>query len=63
MTAGRHIVLESVADEYIERLVPRANNLPVGDPFTGQVALGPLISERQLNRVDRIVSETVAAGA
>jgi len=63
MTAGRHIVLESVADEYIERLSQRASNLPVGNPFTDQVALGPLINDRQLANVDRIVRESVDAGA
>ncbi|MCU1681254.1 MAG: benzaldehyde dehydrogenase [Amycolatopsis sp.] len=63
MTAGRHIVLASVADEYLERLATRASNLPVGDPHTGQVALGPLINARQLANVDRIVRETVDAGA
>ncbi len=63
MTAGRHIVLESVADEYIERLAARATNLPVGNPFTEPVALGPLINERQALNVERIVGETVAAGA
>jgi benzaldehyde dehydrogenase (NAD) len=63
MTAGRHIVLETVADAYLERLAKRAENLPVGNPYTEQVALGPLISERQVANVDRIVTETVAAGA
>jgi len=63
MTAGRHIVHEAVADSYLERLAERAAKLPVGDPHTEQVALGPLISERQLANVDRIVSQTVAAGA
>jgi len=63
MTAGRHIVLESVADEYLDRLAGRAANLPVGDPHRDQVALGPLINERQLQNVDRIVSSTVEAGA
>src|SRR4051794_11221995 len=63
MTAGRHIVLESVADEYLERLTKRAEQLPVGDPFTEPVALGPLINAKQLANVERIVSETVAAGA
>jgi benzaldehyde dehydrogenase (NAD) len=63
MTAGRHIVVEQVADEYLDRLAKRAANLPVGDPNTEQVALGPLINERQLANVDRIVSETVSAGA
>jgi benzaldehyde dehydrogenase (NAD) len=63
MTAGRHIVLEPVADEYLDRLAKRAANLPVGNPFTDQVALGPLINERQAVNVERIVTETVAAGA
>jgi benzaldehyde dehydrogenase (NAD) len=63
MTAGRHIVVESVADEYLDRLAKRAANLPVGNPHTDQVALGPLINERQVANVDRIVTSSVAAGA
>ncbi len=63
MTAGRHIVVESVAGEYLDRLAKRAENLPVGNPHTDPVALGPLINERQLANVDRIVRETVGAGA
>ena len=63
MTAGRHIVHEAVAEQYLERLADRAAKLPVGDPHTEQVALGPLISERQLANVDRIVTSTLAAGA
>jgi benzaldehyde dehydrogenase (NAD) len=61
LTAGRHIVHESVADAYLDRLAAKASGLPVGDPHTGQVALGPLINDKQLTRVDRIV--TVEAGA
>jgi benzaldehyde dehydrogenase (NAD) len=63
MTAGRHIVMAAVADEYVDRLAARAAGLPVGDPHTEQVALGPLINERQLRNVDRIVTQTVDAGA
>jgi benzaldehyde dehydrogenase (NAD) len=63
MTAGRHIVLEAVAEEYLEKLASRAAGLPVGDPHREQVALGPLINERQLRNVDRIVTTTVEAGA
>src|ERR1700689_3955500 len=48
MTAGRHIVLAGVAEEYLDRLAARAAGLPVGDPNVEQVALGPLIDERQL---------------
>lgn len=63
MTAGRHIVLEAVAEQYLDLLATRAARLPVGDPFTEQVALGPLINANQIANVDRIVRETVAAGA
>ena len=63
MTAGRHIVMAAVADEYLDRLAARASGLPVGDPNVEQVALGPLINERQLRNVDRIVTQTVEAGA
>ena len=63
MTAGRHIVMEAVAQEYLDRLAQRAANLPVGDPHLEQVAIGPLINESQLANVDRIVTATVDAGA
>lgn len=37
--------------------------MPVGDPASGTVALGPLIDEGQRDRVHGIVRDTVAAGA
>jgi benzaldehyde dehydrogenase (NAD) len=63
MTAGRHLVHESVHDEYVAALADKARHLPVGDPSSGTVALGPIIDDRQLKRIDGIVSEAVAAGA
>ncbi|WP_062435730.1 benzaldehyde dehydrogenase [Herbidospora daliensis] len=63
MTTGRHLVHASLADEYVERLAAKADHLPVGDPFTGQVALGPLISEGQRDKVHALVTGSVEAGA
>jgi benzaldehyde dehydrogenase (NAD) len=63
MTAGRHIVHEKIADAYIEKLAERAARLPVGNPFEGDVALGPMINEKQLQRVHDIVDSSVKAGA
>ncbi|HEY7333438.1 MAG TPA: aldehyde dehydrogenase family protein [Bryobacteraceae bacterium] len=63
MATSRHIVLRKVAGAYVEKLAARAAALPVGDPFREQVAIGPLISEKQLNRVDGIVKDSVSAGA
>jgi benzaldehyde dehydrogenase (NAD) len=63
MAASRHLVHERVADEYVERLSQRANALPVGDPHTEAVALGPIINETQLAKIDSIVNDSVADGA
>lgn len=63
MAAGRHIVHESVADEYVAKLSEKARNLPVGNPATDQVALGPIIDTRQLESIHRLVTDSVASGA
>ncbi|MFS8499464.1 MAG: aldehyde dehydrogenase family protein [Micromonosporaceae bacterium] len=63
MTTGRHIVHERIADDYVAALAEHADNLPVGDPATEQVALGPLIDERQRDKVHALVTSTVEAGA
>ena len=63
MAAGRHIVHEDIYDDYVAALSEKAAHLPVGDPKSGTVALGPVIDERQLQRVDGIVQEAVKGGA
>jgi benzaldehyde dehydrogenase (NAD) len=63
MTTGRHLVQEAVYDEYVSRLADKAGHLPVGDPATEQVALGPIIDERQRDKVHGLVTATVDAGA
>jgi benzaldehyde dehydrogenase (NAD) len=63
MTTGRHIVHESLADAYVAALAGHADALPVGDPASGQVALGPLIDEDQRDKVHGLVTGSVDAGA
>ncbi len=63
MTTGRHLVHEAVYDEYVARLADKAAHLPVGDPASGQVALGPVIDERQRDKVHALVTGSVEAGA
>ena len=60
---GRILVHSKIADAIIERLVGKATHLPVGDPMTNQVALGPLIDVASAQRVHSIVQQSVAAGA
>jgi len=63
MSAGRHLVHESVAEAYAARMAEKARHLPVGNPATEQVALGPLITDAQAQRVNRILRESLDAGA
>ena len=63
MATSRHIVLRKVAAAYAEKLAAHAAALPVGDPFRQQVAIGPMINEKQVNRVHGIVNDSVKAGA
>lgn len=63
MASGRILVQESIAEEFTHRLATKAAHLPVGNPATDQVALGPLISERQRDRAHAIIQDSIAAGA
>jgi benzaldehyde dehydrogenase (NAD) len=63
MTTGRHLVHEAIYDEYVTRLAATASHLPVGDPAGGQVALGPVIDERQRDKIHSMVTGSVEAGA
>jgi len=62
MTTGRHIVHESIYDDFVERLAAKASHLPVGDPVGGQVALGPVIDAGQRDKIHAVVTGTVNAG-
>jgi benzaldehyde dehydrogenase (NAD) len=63
MSSGRILVQQRVAEALAERLAAKAKHLPCGDPYAGQVAIGPLISDAQLQHAKGIVDASIAAGA
>lgn len=63
MSAGRHLVHKDIVDSYAKRMTEKANSLPVGNPSSGQVAMGPLISKVQIERVHRLVQDSIKMGA
>ena len=63
MAAGRHIVHRSLYDAYLSKLSGKAAHLPVGDPTTGTVALGPVIDAHQRDHIHSIVTASVGEGA
>ena len=62
MATGRVLANAKIASRLTEKLAAKAKHLPVGDPL-GQVALGPVISRVQVDRIHSIVTDTVKAGA
>jgi benzaldehyde dehydrogenase (NAD) len=56
-------VQQSAAPAYVEGLAAHADALPVGDPFTDEVALGPLIDTKARDKVDGMVRRSLDAGA
>ncbi|MGC0362366.1 benzaldehyde dehydrogenase (NAD) [Rhodococcus sp. 27YEA15] len=63
MTTGRQLVHESIVDDYTALLAEHADRLPVGDPFTGPVALGPIIDGKQRDHIHSLVTASLEAGA
>lgn len=63
MAAGRMLVHRNIIDEFSQLLAEKAKVLPVGDPMTNEVALGPIINENQVNHIQSIVDASVEQGA
>ncbi len=64
LTAGRHLVHEVIAEEYIQRLAERTQRLKIGDPFLdNEVLIGPIINQKQADRVEGIVQRSIDMGA
>jgi acyl-CoA reductase-like NAD-dependent aldehyde dehydrogenase len=59
----RIYVHESIADEFVEELVARAEALHVGDGIKPETQMGPLIDEGQREIVHRHVIQAIEAGA
>ncbi|MFC4549674.1 MULTISPECIES: aldehyde dehydrogenase family protein [Halorussus] len=63
ISINRHIVHEDVYDEYIEKLVERAESLPTGSAHDEDTVVGPIVDESQRDEMLEYVEETVDAGA
>src|SRR5450830_1709675 len=63
MATGLILAHESIAERLTRKLVDKARALTVGNAARGEAALGPLINQRQLQRVHEIVSDSLQAGA
>ncbi|TFD65138.1 NAD-dependent succinate-semialdehyde dehydrogenase [Cryobacterium ruanii] len=63
VAANRIILHSSIADEFTSKFVARTRDLTVGDGFDSKVEVGPVISQRQLDRVVGLVKSFQEIGA
>ncbi len=63
MTTGRYFVADGIYDDFVEQLAAKAAHLPVGNPATEQVALGPVIDAGSRDKIHGLVTESVDQGA
>ena len=62
MSTERIIVVEAVADAFVEKLAARAAALPWGDP-RGEVVLGSLVSPSAAEKMAALIADAIAKGA
>ena len=63
ISVNRHLVHESLYDEYVDRLAERAAALPMGDPREADVVVGPVQNESQRDAIVDLVERSVEQGA
>ncbi|TQV76733.1 aldehyde dehydrogenase family protein [Aliikangiella marina] len=60
---SRLLVQEGVADEFIEKVKRRLNNLRIGDPLDKNTDVGAIVDPVQRERIDALVNQSVEQGA
>jgi acyl-CoA reductase-like NAD-dependent aldehyde dehydrogenase len=63
MSTERIIVVDAVADAFIEKFAAKAGSMPSGDPREGATPLGAVIDRKTVNHVNGLIEDAVARGA
>lgn len=63
MSVEKVLVHESIHDEFLEKFAARAARLKVGDTADKSNVIGPLINDRQVERVRAQLEDAIAKGA
>ncbi len=63
MSTERIIVVQSVADAFVEKFATKVSGMAVGDPREGKAPLGAVVDRETVDHVNALVAEAVRAGA
>jgi acyl-CoA reductase-like NAD-dependent aldehyde dehydrogenase len=63
IASKRFIVVDKVADAFIEQFVQKTEKLRVGDPLDDTTDVGPLVNHAGLDAIENLVSRAIKEGA
>ena len=63
MSTERIIVMDDIADAFVEKFLDKARSLRAGDPTRGELPLGSLVTAESARRVRGLIDDAVAKGA
>ncbi|MES2044477.1 MAG: aldehyde dehydrogenase [Pseudomonadota bacterium] len=63
MSTERIIVVDSVADAFVEKFAAKVGTMPVGDPRLGQTPLGAVVDQKTVDHVKGLIADALGAGA
>ncbi|MDQ3887806.1 MAG: NAD-dependent succinate-semialdehyde dehydrogenase [Thermoproteota archaeon] len=58
----RFFVVKKIANEFIERFIQKTEKLNVGDPFSDQTDIGPLVNSKSVENMESVVEDSVRKG-
>jgi benzaldehyde dehydrogenase (NAD) len=63
MSTERIIVVDAIADQFVDRFREKAGSMPVGDPREGKTPLGAVVDQRTVDCVRGLIDDALAHGA
>jgi acyl-CoA reductase-like NAD-dependent aldehyde dehydrogenase len=63
MSTERIIVVDAVADAFIDKFAAKARSMPVGDPREGKTPLGAVVDLKTVKHVQSLIQDALAKGA
>ncbi|NNE00999.1 MAG: aldehyde dehydrogenase family protein, partial [Pirellulaceae bacterium] len=63
ISAQRIVATDEIHDRLIDQLVPQVNAITTGDPLSNETDMGPMVRQRDAQRVKSWVDEAVSQGA
>jgi acyl-CoA reductase-like NAD-dependent aldehyde dehydrogenase len=63
MSTERIIVVDSIADAFVEKFAAKVGAMPVGDPREGKTPLGAVVDQKTVDHVKGLIADALGAGA